>query len=105
MTLIETAQAKLNRHPADTAERKTLSGLIFPFFAPARDTSSMASSGVYTPTPITLTTVGFDIFGYVWIDYGYQSFDSVNKEKFLAGEKVPRHQTVQLPGETFNEEQ
>lgn len=67
MTLMETAQAKLNKHPADTAERKTLSGLIFPFFAPARDTSSIASSGVYTLTPITLTTVGFDIFEYARI--------------------------------------
>lgn len=40
------AAAKERRHPADTADRKTLSGRMFPFFAPARDTISMVSAGV-----------------------------------------------------------
>lgn len=39
------AAAKERRQPADTAERKTLSGRMLPFFTPARDTISMVSAG------------------------------------------------------------
>lgn len=41
IVLSDVAAAKDSRHPAETALRKTFSGLIRPFLTPARDTSSM----------------------------------------------------------------
>lgn len=40
------APANPKSAPADTAEKKTLSGLMLPFLTPARETSSMVSCGV-----------------------------------------------------------
>lgn len=39
------AAAKERRQPAETADRKTLSGRMLPFFTPALDTSSIVSAG------------------------------------------------------------
>mgnify|MGYP007115651734 CR=1 FL=1 len=41
------AHPKLKRQPADTAERNTLSGRIFAFFSPVRETSLIASAGEF----------------------------------------------------------
>ncbi len=46
MVVIRDAAApKLKRQPAETAERKIMSGLILALFTPERETSSMVSAG------------------------------------------------------------
>ncbi len=62
LALSAAAEAKHSRQPADTAERKTLSGRIFPFFTPARETNSIVSAGVYPAMLVTLTFVMLAMF-------------------------------------------
>jgi hypothetical protein len=54
----ETPQPKPRRQPAETADKKTLSGRMFPLFTPDRETSSMVSCGVYAAKLEMLTTRG-----------------------------------------------
>lgn len=47
LAMSDAAHPKLKRQPAETADRKTLSGRIVAFFTPACETSSVVSAGVY----------------------------------------------------------
>ena len=58
MAVRETAQPNERRQPAETAERKTLSGRIFPLLTPVLEMSSIVSAGVYAAKLLMFTTSG-----------------------------------------------
>lgn len=64
VALRDAAAAKLNRQPAEMAETNILSGLMLPFLTPARDTSSIASAGVYAPKPARFAIAGSAILTF-----------------------------------------